>query len=107
MAEFPLCTHCGFTLAEYRTRGLLGCPHCYASFGEALQADLLWLHGAAAFADISRAVTSQMEGMSPLGSVSEAETVAAWKLALHDAVRTESYAEAARLQKLIEGAGRT
>ena len=43
-----LCTHCGFTLGEYRLRGLLGCPHCYASFGEALAGDLLWIHEALA-----------------------------------------------------------
>ena len=48
MDSFPVCTHCGFTFGEYRARGLMGCPHCYAGFGEALQGDIAWLHQALA-----------------------------------------------------------
>jgi hypothetical protein len=63
MDSFPVCTHCGFTFGEYRARGLLGCPHCYAGFGEALQGDIAWLHQALALtADIDT------ESAVPLGN---------------------------------------
>jgi protein-arginine kinase activator protein McsA len=73
----------------------LGCPHCYAAFGDALQGDLLWLH---------RAVASSEGPADPAASVELAERSAVWKEQLADAVRKEDYAEAARLQRLIRGA---
>jgi protein arginine kinase activator len=94
MDAMPLCTQCGFTWGEYRSRGLLGCPHCYAAFGEALQGDLLWIHRALA---------------APIGPADAApdpdvpERMAQWKEQLADAVRKEDYAEAARLQALLRG----
>ncbi|MEO6095103.1 MAG: hypothetical protein ABIW76_05315 [Fibrobacteria bacterium] len=51
MDSFPVCTHCGFTFGEYRARGLLGCPHCYVGFGDALLGDIAWLHQALALID--------------------------------------------------------
>ena len=39
-----VCTQCGFTHGEFLSRGLLGCPQCYACFGETLWADLLLMH---------------------------------------------------------------
>jgi protein arginine kinase activator len=39
-----VCTQCGFTHAEFLARGLLGCPECYANFGDVLFADLLHIH---------------------------------------------------------------
>ena len=44
MNKLRVCTQCGFTHAEFVARGLLGCPECYASFGDTLFADLLHLH---------------------------------------------------------------
>lgn len=99
MERMPLCTHCGFTWGEYRARGLLGCPHCYAAFGEALQGDLMWIHhalGAAAPEEAMPAAAGAAAAPSP-------EQVAQWREQMADAVRREEYAEAARLQRLIRG----
>lgn len=96
MDNLPICTHCGFTWNEYRSRGLLGCPHCYAAFGEALQGDLLWIHNV-------------LEHVLPAGGVDpseRAEEVARYREQLTDALRKEDYLEAARLRRLIDGDGR-
>jgi protein arginine kinase activator len=90
-ASFPICTHCGFTWGEYRARGLLGCAHCYAAFGEALVADLAWLHEAL----IPDAVAPG-EASTP-----DPETLARWREQLAEAVRAENYEEAARLKGLL------
>ncbi len=90
---FPVCTHCGHTLAEYRARGLLGCPHCYAAFGEALQADLAWLH---------QALAAAVPGSGPEPAAAPGpETLARWREQLAEAVRAENYEEAARLKGLL------
>ena len=94
---FPICTHCGFTFAEYRDRGLLGCPHCYVAFGEALQADVAWLHQALALA-----MPATAPGAVP-GAVPDPETLARWREQLAEAVRAENYEEAARLKGLLTG----
>ena len=91
MDSFPVCTQCGFTFAEYRARALLGCPHCYATFGTGLEADILWLHPHGTLEDAPAPVPS--------------ETVAGWRERLGDALRGEKYEEAARLRRLIEGEG--
>lgn len=112
MDSFPVCTHCGFTFGEYRLRGLLGCPHCYAGFGEALQADLAWFHQAVAFvAEPSNPWVSSAASGSLASSASSAndardpEKLARWREQLAAAVRSENYEEAARLNRLIRGAG--
>lgn len=96
MDEFPICTHCGFTWAEYRSRGLLGCAHCYAAFGEALQADVAWLHQALALA---------APGDPPETGASDPESQARWRELLAEAVRAENYEEAARIKSLLGGSG--
>lgn len=91
---FPVCTHCGFTWEEYRARGLLGCPHCYAAFGDALQADIAWLHGALEMGQPDPASASAASALTP-------DALAEWRERLSDAVRSENYEEAARLRRLI------
>jgi protein-arginine kinase activator protein McsA len=120
MDSFPVCTHCGFTFGEYRARGLMGCPHCYAGFGEALQADIAWLHQALALtsdaaADVvadagADAVSSALPGIPASGSAAigpnpDAETLARWREQIAAAVRVENYEEAARLKRLIRSFG--
>jgi protein-arginine kinase activator protein McsA len=122
MDAFPVCTHCGFTFGEYRARGLLGCPHCYVGFGEALQGDIAWLHQALALTDVGAldeldpaAATiesaSGATGMpapalvdTPSGKP-DAETLARWREQIAAAVRVENYEEAARLNRLIRAFG--
>ena len=97
MDSFPVCTQCGFTFGEYRARGLLGCPHCYVGFGEALQADVAWLHRAMAFAETD----------APTPPAPDAESLARWREQIAEAVRTENYEEAARLNRLIRCLGKS
>jgi protein arginine kinase activator len=90
--KFPVCTQCGFTFGEYRSRGLLGCPHCYSAFGDALRADVAWLHQALA-----------LTAAEP--DTADAESLARWREQLAEAVRAENYEEAARLNRLIQASG--
>lgn len=105
MDALPICTQCGFTWGEYRSRGLLGCPHCYASFGEALQGDLIWIHRALAQPDADAAPDRITGDGRSDGSDRPAgpEEAARWRERLADAVRREDYSEAARLQRLLLG----
>jgi protein arginine kinase activator len=93
--SFPVCTQCGFTLGEYRARGLLGCPHCYASFGEALQADLLWMHHALGIEESRPKPPESLES-------SDRESLIRLRRSLADAIKIENYGEAARLRLLIQ-----
>lgn len=102
MERFPVCTHCGFTWDEYRARGLLGCPQCYAVFGDSLQADLLWFHRALEHSAVSA------PGAATAGSAESPaapERIAALREQLAAALRKEKYEEAARLRRLIDGLG--
>lgn len=94
METFPVCTQCGFTLGEVRTRGLLGCPHCYISFGEALQGDLLWMHAALEVSAVTPLKIESQENHDP-------EKLAHYRRLLADAVRIENYTEAERVRLLI------
>jgi protein arginine kinase activator len=38
------CPHCGFTQAEFKKTGRLGCPDCYRTFSEALGSMLKTMH---------------------------------------------------------------
>ncbi len=95
----PVCTHCGFTLAEFLARGLLGCPACYDQLndrsGEALRAELLQLHPSLR----RRPAPSDRPGPSASG---EETDVAVLRERLGDALRGERYEEAAALRKRLE-----
>jgi protein arginine kinase activator len=96
-SPFPVCTHCGFTWDEYRARGLLGCPQCYAVFGDALQADIAWFHRALAH--------STDPADSAAAASASAPERAALREQLSSALRKEHYEEAARLRRLLDGLG--
>jgi protein arginine kinase activator len=95
--KFPVCTHCGFTWDEYRARGLLGCPQCYAVFGDALEVDLAWFHRTLAHA----AGAGDPAAPKP----DPGETLAALREELAAALRREDYSEAGRLRRLIDELG--
>ncbi|MBM3833471.1 MAG: excinuclease ABC subunit B [Verrucomicrobia bacterium] len=38
------CPHCGFTQADFKKAGRLGCADCYATFGEGLESLLKTMH---------------------------------------------------------------
>ncbi len=88
----PVCTQCGFTLAEFLARGLLGCPACYEQLGEALRAELLQMHP----------LLHRRPG--PAGAEPSAgdEDVATLRERLGDALRGERYEEAAAIRKRLD-----
>lgn len=86
-----VCLRCGFTYAEFRARGLLGCPGCYESFGEALHADMLHVH--------PRLHRAAPWGRPEQSEARRAETAAALRERLADALRFERYEEAAALRR--------
>lgn len=97
--EMRVCTQCGFTYAEFVSRGLLGCPQCYACFGEALWADLLHMHP-----DL---YLHPMPASGAMGPEAQTNTEALEDLAgleemLSDALRNERYEEAAGLHRRIK-----
>ena len=96
MDSFPICTHCGFTHAEFRARGLLGCAECYASFGDALFQDLLHLHPCL-HRQAPRAPSNK--------ETAPRENLAALRELFSDALRTERYEEAAALRERLRDLG--
>jgi protein arginine kinase activator len=100
MTGMLVCTQCGFTYAEFQTRGLLGCPQCYVCFGKALWADLLQMHPG-----LYRYPVPELAEASAPGSRAnsgELEELARLKEMLADALRGERYEEAAALQGRIQ-----
>lgn len=85
------CPNCGLTIAEYRKAALLGCPSCYAAFGEFL-AQVIQASQAGAQAHIG--VTPP--GESP-GAAIRARRQSLLK-ALEAAIVQEQYEQAARLR---------
>ncbi len=108
MESFPVCTECGFTFAEYQARRLLGCSKCYFSFGQSLQADLVWIHASLSF---ESPAINRLEGLNnPMKNQndvllpkSDPENLALLKRQLAEAVKIENYGEAARLHLIIKG----
>lgn len=100
MNEVRVCTQCGFTYAEFLTRGLLGCPQCYVCFGEGLWADLLQMHP-----NLYKHPMPELNEMAPEpgthASSGDLEDLAQLKEMLNDALRGERYEEAAMLHRRI------
>jgi protein arginine kinase activator len=99
MSANPVCTQCGFTLAEFRARGLLGCPACYSQLGEALRAELLQLHPALHRTPAFAATATGSTGKT-------GEDSAALRERLSDALRGERYEEAAALRRRLDDMGK-
>ena len=93
----PVCTQCGFTLAEFLARGLLGCPACYDQLGEALRAELLQRHPLL----YRRPFPPEANG-SILDGGDGAADVAMLRERMGDALRLERYEEAAALRKRLD-----
>lgn len=82
------CKHCGLTLKEFQTRGLVGCPNDYDVFKVEFSALLERLHGRLKHA-----------GKGPrrrVASLAREERLAALKQALAEAIAAERYEDAAR-----------
>ena len=103
MTPLRVCTQCGFTHAEFLERGLLGCPECYAHFGDVLFADLLHLH-----ADLYRRA-APVEASGKNGEAVDSEEAprdpARLREMFSDALRRERYEEAAALRERMRALG--
>lgn len=90
-----VCLQCGFTYAEFRTRGLLGCPACYVHFDETLRADMLHVHSGLHKIPVAARKNSGIAGQGE-------EDIAALREQLSDALRLERYKEAAALKQALQ-----
>jgi protein arginine kinase activator len=97
MDDLLVCVQCGFTHAEFRARGLLGCPACYDQLGEALRADLLHVH--------STLYRRPFVNTAPRAPAPGMEDVATLREKLGDALRHERYEEAAALRRRLDERG--
>ncbi len=92
MSALLVCTQCGFTHAEFLERGLLGCPACYACFGETLFDDLLHVHPA---------LYRRPPSPHSVEPEAEQEDTGVLREKLSDALRHERYEEAADLRRRL------
>lgn len=90
------CETCGFSPAEFKKTGRLGCPQCYETFKEILQPMLTNMHK-----DVVH------RGKVPeraLARMSRKRRLDQLERDLEEAVKGENYEEAARLRDLISDA---
>jgi protein arginine kinase activator len=88
------CPVCGFTQADFKKSGRLGCPECYTTFGEGLAGVLKTMHKGTRHAGkvpralhLGRAVQDRLQTL---------------QRNLDEAVAVENYEEAARLRDEIK-----
>ncbi len=88
------CPACGFTQADFKKAGRLGCPECYQTFGEGLAGVLKTMHKG------TRHAGKVPRGLK-LGREVQ-ERVQTMQRSLEEAIALENYEEAARLRDLIK-----
>jgi protein arginine kinase activator len=84
------CPGCGLAYAEFKAKGRLGCPRCYAAFGPVLIPLLEKVHGASAH-----------RGKTPervKGAIASRKEVTEVEEQLNAAVANEEYEKAAQLR---------
>jgi protein arginine kinase activator len=88
------CSACGFTQADFKKTGRLGCPECYVTFSEGLDTLLKSMHkGTRHVGKVPSAVKSQRESKDKLKSLQKK---------LDKAIAEESYEVAAQLRDEIK-----
>jgi protein arginine kinase activator len=88
------CPKCGLSLAEFRSKGRLGCPHDYEIFRAHLEPLLLRVHN-----------STEHRGRLPGMDDSERErrrNLSSLRAKLEEAIREEAYESAARLRDQIQ-----
>jgi len=88
------CPQCGMSLAEFRSKGRLGCPHDYEVFHAHLEPLLLRVHNA-----------KEHRGRVPGQSATDCERtrhLSDLRAKLEAAIREEAYESAARLRDQIQ-----
>lgn len=88
----PSCPGCNMSLAEFRTRGRLGCPRCYDTFHKSLLPLLERVHDA-----------TSHRGRFPTQSPKQAQpnTMQRLRNRLDEAIKAEDYERAANLRDEI------
>ncbi len=87
------CGTCGFTAADFKKAGRLGCPDCYQTFAEQLEGLLKTMHKGTKH-------TGKIPGSHPARDV--AEQVRELQTLLEQAVQTEDFERAAVLRDEIK-----
>src|SRR5271155_5768337 len=87
------CPHCGFTQADFKKSGRLGCSECYKTFADGLEGLLKTMHKSTKHAGKIPAALRQ--------SRDDAERLKALEKNLNKAIEGEQYEEAARLRDEI------
>jgi len=88
------CPRCGFTQADFKKAGRLGCPACYRTFGEALGGLLKTMHKG------TRHVGKVPESMRQTRDLSD--RLSALQKKLTKAIETEDFEQAALLRDEIK-----
>ena len=87
------CPRCGFTQADFKKSGRLGCPECYKTFAEGLAGLLKTMHkGTRHVGKVPEALRASREQSDRLKSLQKK---------LEKAVKAENYEEAAKLRDEI------
>jgi protein arginine kinase activator len=90
------CPQCGFTQADFKKAGRLGCAQCYETFAEGLEALLKTMHKG-----------TRHKGKTPLaqrGSQDVREKLASLQKRLDKAVAEENFEQAAQVRDEIKAA---
>ena len=88
------CPRCGFSQADFKKSGRLGCPECYKTFAEGLSGLLKTMHKG------TRHVGKAPETMK--ASVDTADRLRALQKKLEKAIESENFEEAAQLRDEIK-----
>jgi protein arginine kinase activator len=88
------CTRCGFTQADFKKSGRLGCPECYRTFSEGLSGLLKTMHKG------TRHTGKTPEALR--ASVENADRMKALQKKLEKAIESENFEEAAQLRDEIK-----
>jgi protein arginine kinase activator len=88
------CSQCGFSLADFKKAGRLGCAECYVAFADALQAPLKSMHKG------TRHVGKAPQTQQPILDYSE--KLRSLQKKLEQAVAKESFEQAAVLRDEIK-----
>jgi protein arginine kinase activator len=87
------CTRCGFTQADFKKSGRLGCPECYKTFSEGLGGLLKTMHKGTRH--VGKAPENQRS------STENADRLKALQKKLEKAIEAENFEEAAQLRDEI------
>jgi len=98
------CANCGFSLAEYRSSGKLGCPDCYKHFRDFLSPILLSIHGEKKhIGKIPANISSRSEYRSrDAGRAIKSKPLQELQSELESAVSEERYEDAALIRNKIK-----